>query len=226
MDGQCRPVVPHPALPCPTWASCATWSCVLPMRKMPSPSPPPHARGLCTHALVPRALAPCTHPSNKHWRMAPLIAGPLAASPARLPACRPQQYHLLAVFDGHNGDAAANFAADSLVPVVEEQLVLRAGQRQAGAGPSSLAAQLQEVVIHSFLELQRRFAYTGSVGGCAATVVLQVGRGQGPRPGRRRRAARPGALHKPSRAASRGGCWSASCPALSCVGPSDSHLTS
>lgn len=119
---------------------------------------------------------------------------PRAGTPAADKDRRPS-YQLFAAFDGHNGAEAARFAEHSIVPILEIFLPPWSSLALFPAEPAELAAQLQQALALAFLELHRQFAMAGCLGGCAATVVLQVGRlgrgwgraGQGRGSGRGRR---------------------------------------
>jgi serine/threonine protein phosphatase PrpC len=101
--------------------------------------------------------------------------------PTRLPPShRRPSYCLFAAFDGHNGSEAARFAAHTIVPILEAFLPPREAPGAASAfpshqGPGQLQGQLQAALVETLLELQRQFAMSGLMGGCTATLVLQVG---------------------------------------------------
>ena len=100
---------------------------------------------------------------------------------ASLPPRRRPCYCLFAAFDGHNGSEAARFAAHTIVPILEAFLPARQAPAGAAAtfpthqGPGELQGQLQAALVETLLELQRQFAMAGLMGGCTATLVLQVG---------------------------------------------------
>lgn len=86
------------------------------------------------------------------------------------------EYSLFAVFDGHNGVAAARLVADSLVPILEERLPQ--GLPPAATSPSWVAwrEDIQLALVETMAELNRLFALKGILAGCTATLVLQVRR--------------------------------------------------
>ncbi|KAL4855356.1 putative protein phosphatase 2C 15 [Chlorella vulgaris] len=85
------------------------------------------------------------------------------------------EYSLFAVFDGHNGVAAARLVADSLVPILEERLPQ--GLPPAATSPSWVAwrEDIQLALVETMAELNRLFALKGILAGCTATLVLQYG---------------------------------------------------
>lgn len=83
--------------------------------------------------------------------------------------------HLLAVFDGHGGSAAARCTAAGVAPTLEA--MLRPLSRPSAAAMDSclFAAQLQEALVFTSLELHRCFAEAGCTSGCSATLLLVTG---------------------------------------------------
>lgn len=92
-------------------------------------------------------------------------------------ACRDSipSYYLFAVFDGHNGGTAASFAQKTLVPILEAYLPATE-LLDCVEGAAAWAGALQEALVKTLLEINRRFAALGSPSGTTATVVLQVRR--------------------------------------------------
>ncbi len=93
---------------------------------------------------------------------------------AQAAAAQRPTYQLFAAFDGHNGAEAARFAEHSIVPIVEICMPPWDALSLVPKGEAELAAQLQQALALAFLELHRQFAMAGCLGGCTATVVLQV----------------------------------------------------
>ncbi len=95
-----------------------------------------------------------------------------------------QEYHLYCIFDGHRGAAASRFCSHSVVGMVESHLPpLRQGSAAAEATgrAGEWEGELLAALLKTVVDLQRQFGATGSKGGCTATIVLQVRRGEGPR---------------------------------------------
>jgi hypothetical protein len=134
-------------------------------------SPRKRMRGLQqVGPLSPPALPGCCKNST-----APVLPPLLPSHPHRRPC-----YCLFAAFDGHNGTEAARFAAHTIVPILEALLPPREAPGASSAfpshhGPGQLQGQLQAALVETLLELQRQFAMAGLLGGCTATLVLQVG---------------------------------------------------
>ena len=108
-------------------------------------------------------------------------APPRSCVQDRLVACsRPwpaataaERLHLFAVFDGHHGEGAAEYAAQHAGGLLDALL-------PAGGAPADereLQWVLQEAVVRLFVELHRCFALRGEGGGTTAAVVVQVGLG-------------------------------------------------
>ncbi|KDD74505.1 hypothetical protein H632_c1269p0, partial [Helicosporidium sp. ATCC 50920] len=83
-------------------------------------------------------------------------------------------YYLFGIFDGHGGDAAASYAMASLVPLLEAYLPASELLENVD-GAAAWAGALQEALVKTVLELNRRFAVKGETSGCTATMVLQIG---------------------------------------------------
>jgi hypothetical protein len=84
------------------------------------------------------------------------------------------EYSLFAVFDGHNGAAAATLVADNLVAYLEERLP--AGPPPASTSPGFLPwrEDIQLALVETLAELNKLFAAKGILAGCTATLCLQV----------------------------------------------------
>ena len=84
------------------------------------------------------------------------------------------EYSLFAVFDGHNGAAAATLVADNLVAYLEERLP--AGPPPASSSPGFLPwrEDIQLALVETLAELNKLFAAKGILAGCTATLCLQV----------------------------------------------------
>lgn len=85
------------------------------------------------------------------------------------------EYSLFAVFDGHNGAAAARLVAERLVGILEERLPQ--GVPPPAASPTWVPwrEDIQLALVETMAELNRLFALKGILAGCTATLVLQVG---------------------------------------------------
>lgn len=106
-----------------------------------------------------------------------------SAGSARCSCCGADtaEYSLFAVFDGHNGVAAARLVADSLLGILEERLPQ--GVPPPGCSPTWVPwrEDVQLALVETLAELNRLFALKGILAGCTATLVLQVrGPGGGP----------------------------------------------
>lgn len=105
-----------------------------------------------------------------------------SAGSARCSCCGADtaEYSLFAVFDGHNGVAAARLVADLLLEVLEERLPQ--GVPPPAGSPTWVPwrEDVQLALVETLAELNRLFALKGILAGCTATLVLQVqGRGGG-----------------------------------------------
>jgi len=85
-------------------------------------------------------------------------------------------YSLFCVFDGHNGAAAAKFAANRVLPMLEERLPK--GPVPPLDHPLSPAFRelIQCAVVETTIQLNREYAARGIMAGCTSTVVLVVDR--------------------------------------------------
>lgn len=125
-----------------------------------------HGVAPCLRLLGSPTPGPCARVSTD--------TSPLTHSPHLFPRRSAPEYYLFAVFDGHNGDAAATFAQSSLVPILEAYLPLPE-MADGMDGAAAWAGAVQEAMVKTLLEIDQRFAARGSAGGTTATLVLQVG---------------------------------------------------
>ncbi|KAL6776912.1 hypothetical protein ACKKBF_B03980 [Auxenochlorella protothecoides x Auxenochlorella symbiontica] len=85
-------------------------------------------------------------------------------------------YSVFAVFDGHNGAAAAQLAGDKALGLLEDRLPWGAPPADvAGPGARAWRCAIQRALVETLVELNWLFAGHGVVAGCTATIVLQVG---------------------------------------------------
>ncbi|PSC76687.1 putative phosphatase 2C 15 isoform X1 [Micractinium conductrix] len=85
------------------------------------------------------------------------------------------EYSVFAVFDGHNGVAAARLAADSLLAVMEPRLPHGPPPSPQSPGFLPWREDVQLALVETLAELNKMFAMKGILAGCTATLVLQVG---------------------------------------------------
>ena len=89
--------------------------------------------------------------------------------------CSDATYGLFVVNDGHNGAAAARYAADSLSDYLQP-LLPRGGPppEKRGAEFTAWRHAIQRALTVAMALLHRSFAAKGVLAGCTSTVVLQV----------------------------------------------------
>ncbi|KAL4444168.1 hypothetical protein ABPG75_011905 [Micractinium tetrahymenae] len=85
------------------------------------------------------------------------------------------EYSLFAVFDGHNGVAAARMAADAVLGVLEARLPPGPPPPCDAPGFLPWREDVQLALVETLAELNKMFALKGILAGCTATLVLQMG---------------------------------------------------
>ncbi|KAK9816370.1 hypothetical protein WJX74_006737 [Apatococcus lobatus] len=84
------------------------------------------------------------------------------------------EYGLFAVFDGHNGAAAAQFAVNEIAKAVQERLPYGAVPPETDhARHRRWREQLQTALAAAMVDVDNNFACLGQTAGCTATVMLQ-----------------------------------------------------
>lgn len=108
----------------------------------------------------------------------PSNAGSLdSSSTAPEAGSRPTHYSLLAVFDGHNGNMAAQLAGQKTLGLLEDRLPWSAPPAEEDESEPAVAwrGAVQRALVETLVELNWLFAGHGMTAGCTATLVVQVG---------------------------------------------------
>lgn len=99
-------------------------------------------------------------------------------SQCNCPACGKASslYSLFCCFDGHNGAAAAKFASERTVPILESCLPRGPVPSMDSGLYDSWRELVQIALVETIVRLNREYAARGILAGCTATVVLVVDR--------------------------------------------------